>query len=86
MNRQKLNEDHHLLDSFESQLEGFAERVLNAKINDDDDVFAEVQAVIERVFIRSAMKLTKENVSKAAKLLGMSRNTLIRKLKGPAVH
>ena len=72
-----------LFDSFESQPERFAEMVLRAKVNEDEAVLAEVQAVIERVFIQPAMRLAKENVSKAAKLLGMSTNTLIRKLKSP---
>jgi len=67
--------------SFESQLEGIAERMLSNKINDDDNVLGGVQVTIERTFITVAMKLANNNVSKAAKLLGMSRNTLIRKLK-----
>ena len=55
--------------------------MLSNKINDDDNVLVGVQVTIERTFITVAMKLANNNVSKAAKLLGMSRNTLIRKLK-----
>ena len=70
-----------LYKSFESQLEEFAERLLATKINDDDNVLGGFQLMIERIFIKAAMRASKDNVSKAAKLLGMSRNTLIRKLK-----
>ena len=83
MDKRKDSNASKLYKSFESQLEGFAERLLSAKVSDDDSVLAEVQAMIERIFIRAGMRLTNSNVSKAAKLLGMSRNTLIRKLKGP---
>jgi DNA-binding protein Fis len=81
MDRRKYQDIDKFLGSFESQLEIFAQTTLSTKVNDDDNVFAEVQIVIERVFIKTAMKLANENVSKAAKLLGMSRNTLMRKLK-----
>jgi DNA-binding protein Fis len=70
-----------LYKSFESQLEEFAERLLTTKINDDDNVLGGFQVMIERIFVKAAMRACKNNVSKAAKLLGMSRNTLIRKLK-----
>ena len=69
--------------SFESQLEVLAERLLTTKINDDENTLGGVQLMIERIFIKAAMRVANSNVSKAAKLLGMSRNTLIRKLKAP---
>ncbi len=84
MEQQKGININKLYKSFESQLEGFAETMLKTKINDDDNVLGAVQAMIERIFIRAAMKLSNSNVSRAAKLVGMSRNTLIRKLKAPA--
>lgn len=84
MDQQKGSNINKLYKSFESQLEGFAERLLTTKVNEEDNILGDVQAMIERIFIRAAMKLSNSNVSKAAKLLGMSRNTLIRKLKGPA--
>ncbi len=83
MDQHKGSNISKLYKSFESQLEGFAERLLTTKVSDEDNVLGDVQAMIERIFIRAAMKLSNSNVSKAAKLLGMSRNTLIRKLKGP---
>jgi DNA-binding protein Fis len=83
MEQHKSSNINKLYKSFESQLEVFAERLLTTKVNDDDNVLGEVQSMIERIFIRAAMKLSNSNVSKAAKLLGMSRNTLIRKLKDP---
>ncbi len=74
---------NRLYKSFESQLEDFAEKLLTTKISEDDNILGGVQLMIERIFIRAAMRVTDSNVSKASKLLGMSRNTLIRKLKGP---
>jgi len=84
MERHKASNVSKLYKSFESQLEEFAERLLTTKINEDDNIFGGFQLMIERIFIKAAMRATKNNVSKAAKLLGMSRNTLIRKLKESA--
>jgi transcriptional regulator of acetoin/glycerol metabolism len=83
MDKSKGSNINRLYKSFGSQLEDFAERLLTTKINDDDDILPSVQLMIERIFIRAAMRASKNNVSKAAKLLGLSRNTLIRKLKEP---
>ena len=84
MDQLKSSNINRLYKSFESQLESFAEKLLSAKVSDDDNVLGGVQTIIERIFIRAAMRLAKNNVSKAAKLLGMSRNTLNRKLKEPS--
>ena len=84
MDKTKSGNINKLYKSFESQLEDFAERLLTTKINDDDNILAGVQLTIERIFIKAAMRAARNNVSKAAKLLGMSRNTLMRKLKPPA--
>ncbi|MCX5816830.1 MAG: helix-turn-helix domain-containing protein [Proteobacteria bacterium] len=62
-------------------MEHIAKNLLLSKVNDKDKVLMEIQAIIEKVFIGSAMKLSKNNVSKAAKLLGINRNTLSKKLK-----
>jgi len=70
-----------LYKSFESQLEDLAEKLLTTKISDDENILAGVQLIIERIFIRAAMRVTNSNVSKAARLLGMSRNTVNRKVK-----
>ena len=82
MDSQKASDLSKLYKTFESRLEPFAEKLLISKVSDDDDnILGGVQSMIERIFIRAAMKLTNNNVSRAAKLLGMSRNTLNRKLK-----
>ncbi len=84
MDKAKQSNTSKLYRSFESQLEELAEKLVINKLSDDDNIIAAVQASIEKIFIKTAMRLAKSNVSKAAKLLGMSRNTLIRKLKAPA--
>ena len=81
MDKTKQSNVSRLYKSFESQLEDFAERLLTTKITDDENILSGVQLTIERIFIKAAMRAAKGNVSRAAKLLGMSRNTLIRKLK-----
>ena len=84
MEQPKGSDINRLYKTFESRLEPFAEKLLISKVSDDDDTLAGVQSMIERIFIRAAMKLSNNNASKAAKLLGMSRNTLNRKLKEQA--
>jgi len=82
MDKHKPSDQDKLVKSFEARFEVFAEKLLISQVSDRDSVLLGVQSMIERVFIKSAMKLAKNNVSKAAKLLGMNRNTLNRKLKG----
>jgi DNA-binding protein Fis len=65
----------------EGKLESVVEKLLISKLNETDNVLDHMHAVIERVFIISAMKMTINNVSQASKLLGMNRNTLTRKIK-----
>ncbi len=84
MDKQKSSNVNRLYKSFESQLEDFAEKLVTTKISDDDNILASVQLTIERIFIKAALRVANNNVSRAAKLLGMSRNTLMRKMKGPA--
>ena len=81
MDQQKAIDQDKLVKSFESRLEVFAEKLLISQLSDRESVLEGVQVMIERVFIRAALKLSKNNASKAAKLLGMNRNTLNRKLK-----
>lgn len=81
MDKTKSGNVNRLYKSFESQLEDLAERIITTKITDDESILSSVQLMIERIFIKAAMRAANSNVSKAAKLLGMSRNTLIRKLK-----
>ena len=40
----------------------------------------------EQGYIEAAMKLTRGNVSQAAKLLGINRSTLFQKLRKYAIH
>jgi DNA-binding NtrC family response regulator len=75
------NNNNELYNMFEVKMEHIAKNMLLSKVNDKDNVLMEAQAIIEKVFIDSAMKLSKNNISKAAKLLGINRNTLSKKLK-----
>lgn len=77
----KPNNTDELYNIFEVKMEHIARNLLLSKVNDTDNVLMEVQAIIEKIFIGSAMKLSKNNISKAAKLLGINRNTLSKKVK-----
>jgi DNA-binding protein Fis len=72
---------NRLYKQVEGKLETIVERLLISKMNDDDNVLQSVQTMMERVFITSAMKIANSNISQAAKLLGINRNTLSKKLK-----
>ncbi len=65
----------------EVKLEDIVDKLLKSKVNDHDNILMNVQNLIEKVFIGSAMKLSGNNVSKASKLLGINRNTLSKKVK-----
>ena len=80
-NTKLVNDNKELIKIFEVKIEYIAEKLLLSKANDKDNVLLEIQSIIEKVFINSAMKLSKDNISKAAKLLGINRNTLSKKLK-----
>ena len=80
-NIQSQNNNSELYNIFEVKMEHIARNMLLSKVNDTDNVLMEVQVIIEKIFIDSAMKLSKNNISKAAKLLGINRNTLSKKLK-----
>jgi DNA-binding protein Fis len=80
-NTKLVNDNKELIKIFEVKIEYIAEKLLLSKANDKDNVLLEIQSIIEKVFISSAMKLSKDNISKAAKLLGINRNTLSKKLK-----
>jgi len=66
-------------------MEHIAKNLLLSKVNGKDNVLLEVQTIIEKVFIGSAMKLSNNNISKAAKLLGINRNTLAKKLRNNGI-
>ena len=70
-----------LYKQFELKLESIVDKMLVLKLGENDNALATVQTMIERVFVASAMRLANNNISKAARLLGLNRNTLSRKLK-----
>jgi DNA-binding protein Fis len=74
----KINEYYN---NVEVKLEDIVDKLLKSKVNDHDNILLNVQHLIEKVFIGSAMKLSDNNVSKASKLLGINRNTLSKKVK-----
>jgi len=47
-------------------------------------VYSKILSHIETIFIQAALKITDNNISKAARLLGMNRNTLSKKLRVPS--
>ncbi len=63
------------------RLETIAEKILLSKVNDSDDVYLTMLSHVEDVFIQAALKLSDNNISKAARLLGINRNTLSKKLR-----
>lgn len=65
----------------ELKLESVVERLLVSKVAEDDNLLASMQALMDRVFVSSAMRMAQGNISRAAKLLGINRNTLSKKLK-----
>jgi transcriptional regulator of acetoin/glycerol metabolism len=74
------NDINKLYNLFEVKLEFIADNLLLSNTNNHDNVLMNVQSVIEKVFIISAMKISDNNISKASKLLGINRNTLSKKL------
>ena len=64
----------------EVKLEHIADNLLCTKSN-GDNVLLDVHHLIEKIFISSAMRLKNNNVTQAAKILGINRNTLSKKLK-----
>jgi two-component system nitrogen regulation response regulator GlnG len=75
------NDTDKLLSIVEVKIEDIAEGILTANINGNDNILPHLQRAIEKIFIHAAMRKTGDNISKAAKLLGMNRNTLSKKLK-----
>ncbi len=79
---QKISNDiddiHRLI---EVKLEHVVDNLLSVKDN-AGNILSDVHETIERIFICSAMRLKNNNVTQAAKLLGINRNTLSKKLRG----
>jgi len=63
------------------RLDNIAEKILLSKVNDDDEVYSNILSHVEDIFIQAALRITDNNISKAARLLGINRNTLSKKLK-----
>jgi DNA-binding protein Fis len=80
-----MNNCIELYNLFEVKMEHIAKNLLLSKVNGKDNVLLEVRTIIEKVFIGSAMKLSNNNISKAAKLLGINRNTLAKKLRNNGI-
>lgn len=63
------------------RLELIAEKILLSKVNDSDDVYQTLLAHVEDVFIQAALRISGNNISQAARLLGINRNTLSKRLR-----
>jgi len=74
-------ENTKLYQFLEIKLDNIAEKILISKASYKENIILEVQRVIEKIFVNAAMKVSKNNISKAAKLLGINRNTLSKKIK-----
>ncbi len=72
---------NRLYKQVEGKLENIVEKLLISKVNDKDNILQNVQTMMERIFITAAMKMTDDNVVRAARLLGINRNTLSKKLR-----
>jgi DNA-binding protein Fis len=81
-NREKDNNSRDIYRLVEAKLEHIVDNLLSAKNNGDDSILLDIHQTIEKIFITSAMRLKNNNVTQAAKLLGINRNTLSKKLKG----
>jgi DNA-binding protein Fis len=77
---------NRLYKQVEGKIESIAEKLLISKMNDNDNILQSVQAMMEKIFITSAMKISANNISQASKLLGINRNTLSKKLKEMQGH
>jgi len=80
-NPEKDSDSFDIYRIVEAKLEHIVDNLLSAKNNGDDNILLDIHRTIERIFITSAMRLKNNNVTQAAKLLGINRNTLSKKLK-----
>ncbi len=79
--QKESQESTRLYRHVELKLESVVQGLLSAKTNGRDNILSEVQGMVERIFVRTAMHLSGNNISRASRLLGISRNTLARKLR-----
>lgn len=75
------NDIDKLYSVLDVKLDSIAEKILLSKLNEHDDVLNKISSHIEQSFIQAALKITGDNISRAAKLLGINRNTLSKKVK-----
>jgi DNA-binding protein Fis len=75
----KGRDNNILYHNIELKLDDIASKLLLS--NDNNHlVLSEVQQIVESVFIGAALEITDNNLSRAAKMLGINRNTLSRKV------
>jgi len=54
---------NRLYKQVEGKLESIVEKLLISKMNDNDNILQSVQAMMEKIFITSAMKISANNIS-----------------------
>lgn len=69
-----------LYNLLEVKLENIAYDLLMSNTSLGDNLIKNVERIIEKTLINCAMKITKNNISKASRLLGINRNTLRKKI------
>lgn len=70
-----------LYNSFAIKLDDIASSLLVTEPDSKENVLLNIQKYVEKIFIKTAMEISNNNISKASKLLGINRNTLSKKLK-----
>lgn len=80
------NDIKDLYSLIDLKLDNIAEKILLSKVNDDEEVYSKILSHVEDIFIHAALKITRNNISKAARLLGVNRNTLSKKLRVSSSH
>lgn len=74
-------EKSRLYNSFAVKLDDIASSLLLTDPDGKENILLCVQNYVEKIFIKNAMEISNNNISKASKLLGINRNTLSKKLR-----
>lgn len=78
----KIIKGHHNGNSIKKELFNLAEKLLNCHNESNDlSIFDEYLRIVETPLIQAALEKTNNNKSAAAKILGINRNTLRKKIK-----